>query len=227
MNFSLLLYHVMFALGSSIALLIFVLIAWRVSIKSTKRAYILFFIGIAIQVLSVLGNLKRLQLSYYAPNYGDLKQQLFDQILGSIIITIVGYFAISRAKNKTVELYYTDNEMEESQADEGDPLEMCYSCRNCGAFFSAWYKDCPNCHAVDTIEYAPGIEIVSQEGKKNNPSEMDVSPQQSASIAAVPDKQAEKIAEELNPTLFCRKCGARIPADSTFCPRCGEKVISV
>ena len=117
--------------------------------------------------------------------------------------------------------------MEESQADEEHSLEMCYSCRNCGAFFSTWYKDCPNCHAVDTIEYAPGIEIVSQGCEKNNPSEMEVSPQQSASIAAVPDKQAEKIEEELNPILFCRKCGARIPADSTFCPRCGEKVINV
>lgn len=26
-------------------------------------------------------------------------------------------------------------------------------------------------------------------------------------------------------TLFCRKCGARIPADSVFCQKCGEKVV--
>ena len=64
MNFSLLLYHVMYALGSSIAILIFVLIAWRVSFKSIKGAYILFFVGIAIQVLSILGNVKGLKLSY-------------------------------------------------------------------------------------------------------------------------------------------------------------------
>ena len=27
--------------------------------------------------------------------------------------------------------------------------------------------------------------------------------------------------------LFCRKCGARIPADSAYCQKCGEKVIHV
>jgi len=28
-----------------------------------------------------------------------------------------------------------------------------------------------------------------------------------------------------NEIAFCRKCGARIPLDSVFCPKCGEKVI--
>ena len=28
-------------------------------------------------------------------------------------------------------------------------------------------------------------------------------------------------------TLFCRKCGARIPSDSVFCQKCGEKVVHI
>lgn len=46
------------------------------------------------------------------------------------------------------------------------------------------------------------------------------------------DKQPEHFATNSNDInlpekLFCRKCGKDIPADSAFCPKCGERVIPV
>lgn len=40
-----------------------------------------------------------------------------------------------------------------------------------------------------------------------------------------PPRQKEK-SEKPN-VLFCRKCGAKIPADSAFCMECGEKVVRI
>lgn len=42
----------------------------------------------------------------------------------------------------------------------------------------------------------------------------------------VQDKQqVEKRETTASKNLFCRKCGAKIPSDSAFCPECGERVI--
>ncbi|MBQ8879286.1 MAG: zinc ribbon domain-containing protein [Clostridia bacterium] len=37
-------------------------------------------------------------------------------------------------------------------------------------------------------------------------------------------KTANAIANGVQKTMFCKHCGARIDADSTFCSRCGEKL---
>ena len=41
------------------------------------------------------------------------------------------------------------------------------------------------------------------------------------------EQQAEKNEANSSKKTFCRKCGAQIPADSAFCPKCGEKVIDI
>ena len=41
------------------------------------------------------------------------------------------------------------------------------------------------------------------------------------------EQKAEKNEANSSKKKFCRKCGAQIPADSAFCPKCGEKVIDI
>ena len=40
-------------------------------------------------------------------------------------------------------------------------------------------------------------------------------------------QQVEKKEINAPKNLFCRRCGAQIPPDSAFCPKCGEKVIEI
>ena len=40
------------------------------------------------------------------------------------------------------------------------------------------------------------------------------------------EEQIEGERSTLGETVFCRKCGGKMPADSVFCPKCGEKVFS-
>lgn len=40
------------------------------------------------------------------------------------------------------------------------------------------------------------------------------------------DTSTEEIADT-GATMFCRKCGEKIPKDSYFCPECGEEVVHI
>ncbi len=46
---------------------------------------------------------------------------------------------------------------------------------------------------------------------------------QATEISSVPSRGATKPIVADSATMFCRKCGAKIPRDSTFCKECGEK----
>ena len=55
----------------------------------------------------------------------------------------------------------------------------------------------------------------------------------SSTIAeSIPDKKSRPISVAVvtdggATRLFCRKCGKEIPNDSAFCPKCGERVLSI
>jgi ribosomal protein L40E len=46
---------------------------------------------------------------------------------------------------------------------------------------------------------------------------------QATEVSSVPSRGATKPIVTDSATMFCRKCGAKIPRDSTFCKECGEK----
>lgn len=91
------------------------------------------------------------------------------------------------------------------------------------------YLDSLRAHGVDVPKYF-------YDRLKNGCSESNI--QVPKSVIAIDsslisnDSQGDAIEEDspserrtTNEIVFCRKCGARLPADSFFCPKCGEKVV--
>ncbi len=52
-----------------------------------------------------------------------------------------------------------------------------------------------------------------------------MAPQQSQGQFSPPAAPRMIAGGQVQPTLFCRKCGASLPADSAFCNKCGERII--
>ena len=69
------------------------------------------------------------------------------------------------------------------------------------------------------------VEDIDSEVEMNNSLEADEDEGEQSMPA---DKQGDvcvEADEQATNTLFCRKCGAKLPLDSVFCIRCGTKVV--
>ena len=64
---------------------------------------------------------------------------------------------------------------------------------------------------------AVAVPIYRKRAARNKAITDDLSPGNSTPPAAAPKVTAAAI--------FCRKCGAALPSDSTYCHRCGTKII--
>lgn len=76
--------------------------------------------------------------------------------------------------------------------------------------------------AISYENTAPNEEIMSTE---NAASESETNSEQNNTIAQVDKTAADNDTQELDKTLFCRKCGNKLPEDSEFCNQCGERII--
>ena len=97
---------------------------------------------------------------------------------------------------------------------EGRPTRYVFQCEKCGYQSTGWYKECAQCHAIDSFVKTK----VAVETKY---------PEPVPSVKAdtpVYDTPAARENQGRRP-LFCENCGPRLPTgEIIFCPRCGRKV---
>ena len=98
----------------------------------------------------------------------------------------------------------------EQEPIEHDQIEFVV-CRSCGFKFPSTNLFCPCCNAA-----AP----VSREKSSSNPvaGELRLDGQVSSSAHS-----QESNSPKSGCYVYCRKCGAKIPSDSAFCSKCGER----
>lgn len=145
----------------------------------------------------------------------------------------------------------TDSLVSETESIDTEP-EMRFKCDICGALSSGWYKTCPKCGAVDTMQKLEQNKTVTAEPVSN---EVMFCPEcgtkleedsifcpecgfkiekvkeqpTERSVPAVEKKETVNNQNEINDDVprFCLECGTKLSADSVFCPECGTKVVTV
>ena len=94
-----------YTLGANLLFLILVVAAGIVAKKKKKLAYTLYFIGLGLQVLSVLARLKSLQLAasnYSTAVYSLMQKQVSVSTVVSVILALVGIAVVASAKGQPV-----------------------------------------------------------------------------------------------------------------------------
>lgn len=96
-----------------------------------------------------------------------------------------------------------------------------FACKNCKIQLTGWYKECPNCHAIDTIvkkELVPdSIEV--------HPLTLIEEERKSETGTSTSSRSLEINTKANDTATFCRKCGFKLVKGSNFCKKCGTPVI--
>lgn len=95
-----------YALGANLIFLILVVVACLVAKKKKTLAYVLYFVGLGLQLLSTLGRFKSLQyvkISYTYAMYSSVLKQMIVSTVVSVIIAIVGVIIVASAQSKASE----------------------------------------------------------------------------------------------------------------------------
>lgn len=77
-----------------------------------------------------------------------------------------------------------------------------------------FYERLRNGHVQTKIDMPESVETINSNKVEHKDEE---------SVEALEEPAEYKATNEI---IFCRKCGGKMPLDSSFCPKCGEKVIS-
>lgn len=137
---------------------------------------------------------------------------------------------------------YGAMDLEELHGVEGVIVDI-YDLYLNGKFFNRLYI-CPYGHSST---YVPkGMMLGAEEANQNNGNiayeakEKGMSTEQFLAFQALEyenaqikaerkrvEEQQKILREESNKSLFCRKCGTKLPPESSFCYKCGEKVITL
>ncbi len=92
-----------YALGANLIFVIFVIVACIVAKEKKTIGYVLYFVGLAIQALSVLGRFKSLEfvrMSYTYAVYEAMQKQVILSTAVSVIIAIVGIIVVVSTQEK-------------------------------------------------------------------------------------------------------------------------------
>lgn len=181
--------------------------------SNNKNGLPVFWIFFALQLFSVIGIIIQI-------NRGEAYSTLYFYVVIFVLLSIVGVCLVSTVKKKAAEREANKKEDTEPVATESKPQEE-FVCRSCNNTFTGWYKECPRCHSIDTMERIKDREVAE------TPPILTKAPQQEIKEETPKMIETTISVEPSQQMFFCRKCGARIPADSAFCPKCGEKVIDI
>ena len=112
-----------------------------------------------------------------------------------------------------------------------------FVCTNCNHAKAGWYKQCPFCGKLDTMQkyedHAQLAKIIGvplmREKTPASGKHVAVAKQRTSVNANSSLEQSKKetpAVKDIPATaLYCRKCGKKLQEDSIFCQYCGEKVI--
>lgn len=108
--------------------------------------------------------------------------------------------------------------LSDSSVDKG------FECKNCGLQLTGWYKECPNCHAIDTIRrrepntILPAEPIVMESGQSAIPNRIEINRAEAVSPIIERSSSAPDVIR------FCRYCGQALEPNARFCRHCGARI---
>lgn len=103
-------------------------------------------------------------------------------------------------------------------------VDKAFVCKNCGTQLTGWYKECPNCHAIDTITrrdpntILPAEPFVMESGQSAIPNSIEIN----RAEAFVPIIERSSSAPAF--IRFCRYCGQELELGAKFCRHCGARI---